>query len=124
MKDSRRRELKKKMEFEITENHLKLAKNFVVDWCYDEYGAPCIDPKRPYGNSDVDVDISEILSVELESKEDGYYIPSEKQSSKFRNIYEEMMLVLEIWFTIGQIKTGKFYRNDEYDYRGWKECIN
>jgi hypothetical protein len=49
--------------FVVTEDHLKLARRMVVGWCGDEYGAPEIDPKRPYGNSNVVRDMREILGV-------------------------------------------------------------
>jgi len=51
--------------FELKEEHLKLMKEFNVDWddrAYD--GAPAIDIKRPYGNSDVHGDMLEILGWE------------------------------------------------------------
>jgi len=41
-----------KIRFELTEQHLKLIRRMTVrynDYC--EFGAPEIDPKRPYGNS-------------------------------------------------------------------------
>src|SRR6266568_5645220 len=41
-------------EFTVTEDHLKLLRHAYLYWEYGEgYGAPAIDPKRPYGNSDV-----------------------------------------------------------------------
>lgn len=48
-------------EIEITEEHMKLLQRAYVDWEDCEYGAPAIDCKRPYGNSDVEGDICEIL---------------------------------------------------------------
>jgi len=58
-KDERRRGL----SFEITREHLKLLKNMYVGWDDCEFGAPNIDPKRPYGNSDVINDIANALSI-------------------------------------------------------------
>lgn len=49
-------------KFELTKNHITLLRNMYFE--YDEYtetGAPVADCKRPYGNSDVAVDIYEIL---------------------------------------------------------------
>ena len=40
-------------EFTLTVDHITLLNNMWVDWSDVEYGAPEIDPKRPYGNSDV-----------------------------------------------------------------------
>jgi len=41
----------------------KLLKNFQVRWNDCEFGAPEINPKRPYGNSDVEQDMLEILGL-------------------------------------------------------------
>lgn len=50
-------------EFRVTEDHLKLLRHAYVSYDdYSEYGAPSIDPKRPYGNSNVVTDIIEILT--------------------------------------------------------------
>jgi hypothetical protein len=52
-------------EFTVTEDHLKLLRRAYIGWDDCEFGAPGIDPKRPYGNSDVIGDIAEILGEEL-----------------------------------------------------------
>src|SRR5215471_7021054 len=51
-------------EFTVTEGHLRLLRHVWVDWDQGEgYGAPGISPKKPYGNSDVERDIAEILEA-------------------------------------------------------------
>jgi hypothetical protein len=37
--------------FALTREHLKLARRMYIEWDNCEYGAPAINPKRPYGNS-------------------------------------------------------------------------
>lgn len=50
----------------ITTDHIKLLERMSVDWDGEcEYGAPACDFKRPFGNSDVEDDISEILGREV-----------------------------------------------------------
>jgi len=52
--------------FEVREDHFKLLKICYVDWVNVEYGAPGIDPKRPYGNSghlDILWEIADTLGV-------------------------------------------------------------
>lgn len=48
-------------KFELTENHVKLLQRMYIDWDDSEFGAPEVDPKRPYGNSDVHKDMLNIL---------------------------------------------------------------
>jgi hypothetical protein len=50
-------------EFTVTDEHLRLLHRAHVFWDEAEFGAPSIDPKRPYGNSNVYGDIAEILHV-------------------------------------------------------------
>ena len=59
----------------MTEDHLKLLRRVYVAWDFGEgYGAPGINPKKPYGNSSVERDIAEILDVADEDwiYEDGH----------------------------------------------------
>jgi hypothetical protein len=51
-------------KFRLTADHIKLLRHMWVGWGYSETGAPEIDPKRPYGNSDVNGDIHKILTGE------------------------------------------------------------
>ena len=52
-------------EFTVTEDHLKLLRAACyVYWNPGEgYGAPAINPKKPYGNSDVPRDVAKILEA-------------------------------------------------------------
>ena len=49
--------------FVLTENHIILLNRMWVGWGDCEFGAPRIDPKRPYGNSDVRQDMLQILGL-------------------------------------------------------------
>jgi len=50
--------------FEVKPEHILLLNRTVINWQDCEFGAPEVDPKRPYGNSDVYSDIAEILGIE------------------------------------------------------------
>lgn len=50
--------------FTLTAQHVLLLSHMCVRWDDCETGAPAIDPKRPYGNSDVFDDMREILKDE------------------------------------------------------------
>lgn len=58
------------MDMTVTADHLMLLKRFDMDWDGEcEFGAVSSDCKRPYGNSDVDNDVSEIIGRDVEIDE-------------------------------------------------------
>ncbi len=50
-------------KFELKEEHILLLGNMYVSWQDCEFGAPEINPKRPYGNSSVLYDMLAILGL-------------------------------------------------------------
>lgn len=124
-------ELEGLTKFEIKEHHLKLLKRMYVGWNDYEFGAPEIDPKRPYGNSDVIDDMAEILRISKDKKTvdfdkdyaDEYddiqeYFDeaewNEKTSEYLERIHREMRIVLQIVLATLSIETGFYERKDEY----------
>ena len=109
----------KTQEFTITDEHLKLIRNFNVGWQDCETGAPEIDPKRPYGNSDVMYDIHEILTGErIGSKRDEL---TGHETEKYEKLHKETQIVLQIVLATGQFKSGKY---KSYGFRKWTECAD
>lgn len=54
----------------VTDDHLKLASRLRFDWDDEiEWGCIATDAKRPFGNSDVPGDVSEILGREVSHEE-------------------------------------------------------
>jgi len=130
-----------KIQFEIKEEHLKLAKRMNVSWEDCEFGAPAIDCKRPYGNSSVHQDMLEILGMkelkegiyefELGEKkwllkgEDRYNIylegaDEEELLKELDKFHKEMEKVLQICLVVGKFEAGT-YETGEYDYDGWEK---
>ena len=103
--------------FTLTDEHIKLIRAMCVGWSQCEFGAPEIDPKRPYGNSFVYGDIHEILAEDpsvisfadeiLEELEDKYY-----------QLHRETETALQIILRTGSFKPGK-YKCDPYK-QDWK----
>ena len=119
--------------FEVKKEHLALLKNMFVGWGDCEFGAPEIDPKRPYGNSDVLQDMIEIFGVkrvtenvfkfELFGKE--YLITGEHQFNLdlenqdellriLNELHRETETVLQIALQTGMFKEGK-YKIEKYE---------
>ena len=111
----------KNLRQEITEEHLKLLKEMNVGWGDIEYGAPCIDPKRPYGNSDVEEDICRILGKKkVEVDYDERYLTKDLEYAS--KIHKEMKDVLQICLFFQEFKIGNFKRKESwYD---WEKVAN
>jgi hypothetical protein len=106
-------------KFWVTEDHLKLLPHLWFGYDdYTEFGAPAVDPKRPYGNSDVYGDIAEILG--LEGKEDswGDIQWTSAQKSSMLQIHKEMATILNILVRNGGIERG-YYEASAYG-QDWK----
>lgn len=109
-------------KFTITDNHLKLIRSMYVDWDDCEYGAPCINPKRPYGNSNVEDDIAEMIKFPKKGnwdKEEEMW--NEKASKELYHIHREMQIVLQICLCLGKFETGNFVKQEEYNSLSWKK---
>lgn len=105
------------MNFTITEQHLKLLNNMYVSWQDTEFGAPEINPKRPYGNSDVYSDIAEILGIKHAIPDDDDPEFSDEQFEMMEKIHKEMEHVLQIICDTLQVSTGEYSKED---YEPWR----
>jgi len=110
----------KKETFEMTKDHLKLLSKMFVEWQDCETGAPEIDPKRPYGNSDVENDIAEILGWELFENADEEKQLSKKQFELATKLHKETETALQVALITQCFKEGTYEKQDEYDSTSWK----
>ena len=100
-------------EFNFTEQHVKLLKNMFVGWNNVEFGAPKIDPKRPYGNSSVELDLAEILEVPIVEWDVKDIPPS--TLDRLIALHHETQTALQILLQHGY-KIGK-YKCEDYTNR-------
>ena len=109
------------LKFEMTEQHIKLLRHMHVGWQKCEYGAPEINPKRPYGNSWVEGDIAKILGIEPDGSTDwdGEKIHSLQQVKAMYVLHLETQLALQIVLRTGKFETGKYVRKGSWD--DWKK---
>lgn len=96
--------------FILTEDHIKLLSNAYVSWDNCEFGAPEIDPKRPYGNSDVLEDMSEILGIDISE--------NEENKLKLKKLHKETETALQIILSTKSFIPGEYIK-EEYD-TNWK----
>lgn len=106
-------------EFELTEQHLALMKRMWVGWQDCEFGAPEIDPKRPYGNSGVLYDIAEILGIPAPNYDNDEDF-SPEVINRMEQLHLETQNAIAIMLQCGKIQIGK-YAADDYDSTTWKK---
>lgn len=103
------RKIRNATEFTVTDEHLKLLRRANVGWEDCEFGAPAIDCKRPYGNSDVISDIGEILGHDRrhwDPDDDGDY--EETIANNFTQLHAETAIVLQIALATGEFRPGRY----------------
>lgn len=95
--------------FVLTEQHVRLLRRMRVSWDGSEFGAPAIDPKRPYGNGDVLRDMSEILGVLFSLTDDwGEACPTDAQEAELRRLHRETATALQIVLATGRMEPGEY----------------
>ena len=107
--------------FELRQSHLDLLKETAISWDDCEYGAPCIDCKRPYGNSSVEDDIADIIKLpkkdNWDKKEEDW---NEKATEQMRDLHKETEIALQIVLHCQTFTLGK-YKLDKDGYQNWKK---
>lgn len=104
-------------KFTITKDHLQLLQRMYVEWDDSYYGSPMIDCKRPYGNSDVLLDIAEILEWNI--GEDGGLTSNQWDIAE--RLHKETKTALQICLSTVRFETGTFEKRDRYDSRSWQK---
>jgi len=84
----------------VIEEHIALLEEMNVRWSDVEFGAPEIDPKRPYGNSGVLADMRAIVDDEYDDKQ-------------LRSLHQDMDVILEIMIDTKQVSVGEYERSDD-----------
>ena len=106
-------------QFILTDEHIRLLRAAYIGWEVCEFGAPAIDCKRPYGNSDVVRDICEILDWPLVETREGTDCTPE-QEERARQLHSETQTALQVILTTGSFVAGTYAMTRPYDYRSWK----
>lgn len=101
----------------VTEDHLKLLKRLQFEWDYEMYaGAPRVDIKRPYGNSDpIGYDVPMILGIHTTGNERGAFgvdSLTRGQVHRCTKVHEEMHIILQILVYNAGIVEGLYVADD------------
>ena len=114
--------MRKYDEFELTMDHIKLLQHAYVTWYDGEFGAPGINSKKPYGNSNVYSDMLEILDIRLvpsnDEDEELFYGYPTYITTKLDKLHGELLTALQIVLRTRSFVPG-LYRT-EYPTENWK----
>lgn len=109
--------------FTLKPEHITLLRHAYVQWQDCETGAPEIDPKRPYGNSSVALDVAEILGEKApDEDEDGaraWREWEEKREPELMQLHRETETALQIILATGAFEPGEYRLTEKYDDRSW-----
>lgn len=94
----------KDVTFTLTAEHVLLLSKCWVSWDGAEFGAPAIDPKRPYGDSDVYSDMAEILGKTYDPEAED----ADKLESEFDKLHAELEKALQIVLQCKTFEPGTF----------------
>ena len=106
--------------FELTEDHVKLLRRANVRWEDEPYeGAPAIDAKRPFGNSDWVSDVAEIIGLEPIETDDGETFWPKGTRERCETLYRTLADALQVVLASGSFEPG-IYISDRY-HDNWRK---
>lgn len=106
-----------KKHFEVTRDHIKLVRAILVGWNEDTERVE-IDTKRPYGDSDIPRSVAEAIDLDFVEIEGGEMRLTYQQEQRCWKLHRDMATVLQIIFSSGELKSGKYEYDEENDK--WK----
>lgn len=112
--------------FDLTQDLVTLlrASNVDDELSGDEYGAAEINPKRPYGNSDVEPDIARLLGWETsEDSEDAEGVLTRDQRAAARALHKMTPRALQVVLSTGSFTAGTYRRTGSYSSR-WERVTS
>ena len=108
-------------EFTMTADHLNLLRNAYVTFYLINGGAPAIDGKRPYGNSDIPMDIADLLGWELVENRNGADLTVEQEEMAMR-LHSETEIALQVVLKTGEFRPGRYVRSKPWE-RDWRRAV-
>lgn len=96
--------------FELRPEHVTLLRAATVQWNQMENGAPMIDPKRPYGNSDLSADLARVLGLSYVNEAG----PSYEGARRAYLAHVETQTALEIVLRTGSFAVGIYETSSDY----------
>ena len=108
-------------EFELKEEHLQLLERAYWEWHDCEYGAPSMDPKRPYGNSDVTGDVAEIIGEQPKKCPHCDEFIYELDTERYDELHRETLHALEVICQTRSFELGVYVRpGNSWETKEWR----
>ena len=98
--------------FFLTTLHVMLLRHACVRWDDMEWGAPGIDPRYPYGGSDVVRSIADVIGLDAADL-------SPRIGSGLERLHRETEVALQVILATCSFEPGTFRRKEQYDSRSW-----
>jgi len=117
--------LNRARKFTVTEDHLKLLRHLCDGGLYwdpgEGYGAPCMNPKKPYGNSDVPQDVARIVGAPDSDLQqwDHDRGPTAEVEDHYLRLHVEAGIALKIALATGEFRSGRYTRTSA-ESNDWK----
>lgn len=102
-------------KFRLKMDHVRLLRRMYVGWQDCETGAPEIDPKRPYGNSDVANDMAVILGLKSQEQVNEDPVSGTETETELLAVHRETETALQIVLSTGSFDPGD-YKCDDYGH--------
>ncbi len=107
-------------KFTLTQEHLKLIQRMNIRFEDDTYdGAPAVDIKRPYGNSDVMSDVAEIIGIEKAEDDCGEKYWPKGTRERCEKIHKETAKALQVCLAAQSFEAGEYISDDYRD--NWRK---
>jgi hypothetical protein len=100
------------IEFNMTDNHLKLLRRVNSVGLF-------VDPKRPYGDMKYfEIDMADILGITVPRSAEGHVNFTDEQLSIFRKLHIEMLYAMQVFLLYASLKAGFYGHNG---FRCWHQ---
>ena len=98
------------LTFTLTEDHIKLLGAMFIEFDV----APLVDQKKPYGDSNIEDNVYEVLTGEF--PDNGV---TKEWMKKAQKLHRETQYALQIVLKTRSFKPGKYKLKCEYDITSW-----
>lgn len=106
--------------FILRDEHVRLLRAASIGWNEGEWGAPTIDPKRPFGSGDLPEQMARILGVSIPEDKEG--LEYTRFQRTMLNLYQELKPALQVVLAAGSFVPGTYVRGLVDGRHSWRRA--